>query len=317
MRVTMLAGMLMMGLAASPAAEIHPQNGSLVSRIIPATVTKPDRQSLAGVTRISDAAMTGAIEAVWAMLGGFGRRSETEFVAWMSDDFLFTSDDADFVEAFPNGMTREDERRFAEKLFRGGARGPGGVELPRATRVDTSAGPIFATPVDAEGSQARVILEHLHVRITLSDSSIIDLRDTHSVMDLTLTEAGWRVSRWREFHPSSSALEALEQRFKTAVAGGAPERAELRPGVPERMELVPRADHSHDVMVFELALPQAGGVLELFDVLGRRIAQQVLADLRPGRHRVALDGASYPSGVYWARLRQESEARTAKIVWTR
>ena len=34
------------------------------------------------------------MEAVWGMLDAFAERSETGYVAWMSDDFRFDSDES-------------------------------------------------------------------------------------------------------------------------------------------------------------------------------------------------------------------------------
>jgi hypothetical protein len=41
----------------------------------------------------------------------------------------------------------------------------------------------------------------------------------------------------------------------------------------------------------------------LFDVMGRRISRQDLTQMRAGHHTVAMDGVSYPPGVYMARVR--------------
>src|SRR5262245_37926982 len=146
--------------------------------------------------------------AVLAMIGAFGRRSESDYVSWMAENFVFESDDSEFRAAFPAGMSRADEHRFATKLFHGGARGPDGP-LPIATRIDTSAGTLVATPFDA--THVRIVLDHLHARIGLSDGSAIEVMEGHNVMDLVYTRTGWRIQRWQERHGAAVTDEPLAQ----------------------------------------------------------------------------------------------------------
>src|SRR5262249_49687444 len=86
--------------------------------------------------------------AVLAMIGAFGRRSESDYVSWMAENFVFESDDSEFRAAFPAGMSRADEHRFATKLFHGGARGPDGP-LAISTPNRKARAPIGAAPAGA------------------------------------------------------------------------------------------------------------------------------------------------------------------------
>jgi hypothetical protein len=183
-------------------------------------------------------------------------------------------------------------------------------------------GPVLVVSVDSSTGEAHVVLEHLEARIALSDGTTIDLGDTRNVLELALTEAGWRVRRWSETHALPAAEDSLAQRL-TRAAGRHPEsgsaaaspRDSQAASPPARLALAARVDRVQDALVFDLALPQSGGALELFDVAGRQIARHDLTGLGPGRRTLAVDGASYPAGVYFARLKQGDEAATAKIVW--
>lgn len=67
------------------------------------------------------------------------------------------------------------------------------------------------------------------------------------------------------------------------------------------------------------ALPRGSDArLELMDVAGRRMTTQPLAGLEPGEHQVqfALSGR-IAAGVYFVRLIQAREARTAKVIYLR
>jgi hypothetical protein len=68
-----------------------------------------------------------------------------------------------------------------------------------------------------------------------------------------------------------------------------------------------------------LALPRAGGAaLELIDVGGRRLERRELAALGPGRHEVTMgQGPRLAPGVYWRRLTQGVEARSARVAVVR
>jgi hypothetical protein len=63
------------------------------------------------------------------------------------------------------------------------------------------------------------------------------------------------------------------------------------------------------------ALPSgAAARLELMDVSGRRVASREVGGLGPGRHTVNLsDGRTVASGLYWVRLTQGANRRTARV----
>jgi hypothetical protein len=293
---------------------------------------------------VSDAAASKAIQhfiapsqaggAVWSMIEGFRSRSPEAYVAPMSEDFRFDSDDPSFIEAFPHGMTRADEAAFATHLFRGGKSGPDGRPLPTATSVSLSAGPVIVS-TEVAGARTMVVrVEHLVVWIGLTSGDTMQIADTRNEIGMTLTPDGWRVSRWHESHRTPADAESLASRLARAAVPSRPvppaspsPRPERRPtrgalaapslDLPTRLELAVRADVPRSALVFDLAMPRPGGSLEVFDVQGRRVALRDLSDLGAGRHHVAMDVASLGSGVYFARVRQEGNVATARIVWAR
>ena len=281
-------------------------------------VARPDPLGRSGRERVD-----GPMEAVWAMLEAFADRSETAYAGWMSDDFRFDSDDPDFRASTPNGMDRAAEEQFARHLFRGGKLSPDGRALPTATRVQLSAGPVLATAVAMPHDQAHVTLAHLEVSIALSDGSTLELGETRNELWLVRTPAGWRVRRWQETHPAPDALDAVAQRLAHAVNARdtlAPSTAAQEPPAPvatERVALAPHMDRERAALVFDVTLPAAGGSLEVFDVMGRRVIRRDLSDLGAGHHVVALDGHELGVGVYWARIQQGVNVATARVVWIR
>jgi hypothetical protein len=76
---------------------------------------------------------------------------------------------------------------------------------------------------------------------------------------------------------------------------------------------------SQNLIVLSLALPRgAAPVVELLDVMGRRLERQVFGGLEPGEQTVRLHVPDHlASGVYFLRLVQGPEARSAKVVFIR
>jgi len=258
--------------------------------------------------------------AVRSMFEAFRQRSAVGYVAWMTEDFAFDSDDPDFVAAFPTGMSRADELTFAGNLFRDGGDRLADASRAHAVGVTIEIGPIVALPADDHPGQVRAAVERLQVRITLSDGTSIELGGTRAEIDLVLTEAGWRVRRWHERHgppagdDSNTTRAAHEGRSdSTGTAEPAPSAVDAPP--PLRLALAAPTDRARPSPVFDVTLPREGAVLEVFDVMGRRIARWDLSALPPGHHLVGGGGPRYRAGIYWARLRQSDEAITRRMVW--
>ena len=287
--------------------------GSLaLGALVPAASSMPRPAALPRPVPVSDPAPEtprdrDPVDVVWATLLGFCRRSPSAYVRWMTDDFVFTSDDSDFRARFPRGISREDERVFAQHLFEGGGRGPRGEPLPVAVGVALDTGPLLV-----DESQTTVTLAHGRVIVPLSDGGVLDFGQTRSTFELTLTEGGWRLRRW---------TETLGARPLTTVLPPDPSREVRQPLVADprmlRLSLSARPSPDRAAIELDVALPRAGAVIETYDTMGRRISRTDLSSLPAGLHRLTLDAAEYPSGVYWARLRQGAETATRKIVWVR
>jgi hypothetical protein len=256
---------------------------------------------------LSRPTVAGPGDVVWRMLLMFAEESATDYISWMTDDFLFTSTDPDFIARFPCGMSRADEDSFATHLFEGGGRGPGGEPLPAASRIVLDAGPMNPLNTFVEDGEASVRVDWCHVRAMLSSGDTLDFGNTQSEFELVLTDLGWRVRRWIEtVLPASFATRRLEQSAASPPGEG-----------PLKLTLKSRTQPRRGALLFDLVLPEAGGALELFDVMGRRITRRDLSGLQPGRHTIALDGGAIPRGVYWARVRQPQATAVAKVIWVK
>jgi hypothetical protein len=239
--------------------------------------------------------------AVWSIFQGFERRNPEEYVRTMSDDFVFDSDEPAFRDAYPHGMSRADEAAFLRHLVNGGTSG-NGVLRPAVTWIVSTLGPMHVTILAQDERHARALVENYLVRIGFGDGSAVELGATRNEMELELQDDAWVVRRWHE------------------TLGGEPDTghvaAQPAAAAPLRLALVPRPERGR-AMRFDLVLPAQGGRLELYDVMGRRVGDRDLEGLAPGVHAIALDGSAYPSGIYWARVRQARESVTARVTWLR
>ena len=199
-------------------------------------------------------------------------------------------------------MSRADEDSFATHLFEGGGHDASGNPLPAATRVILDAD-LDPSKTLVKGKEADVRIDWSRMQAMLSNGDTLHFGDTRLDFELRLEEAGWRVRRWVEtVLPAGAVAQPI-----VSSGGGAASRIFLT--------LRARPQSKQGRLLFDLVLPKAGAVLEMFDVMGRRITRRDLSDLVPGRHTVALDGGSVPSGVYWARVRQNEATAVAKVVW--
>jgi hypothetical protein len=65
-------------------------------------------------------------------------------------------------------------------------------------------------------------------------------------------------------------------------------------------------------------LPHRAAVsLQVYDLLGRRVATLVEAEQPAGRHAVMLDGTRLTAGTYFARLQSGAQTHTQRITVVR
>ncbi len=66
--------------------------------------------------------------------------------------------------------------------------------------------------------------------------------------------------------------------------------------------------------IIAFALPKSGPVsLDLFNVLGQKVSTLVEGDFPAGQHEIEFDASGYPSGIYFYRLRNDSDRLTKKM----
>lgn len=246
--------------------------------------------------------------AVWTLIDAFERMDIDGYLAALAEGYHFDSDDPSFRAAVPQGFDTAGERAFLTHLFRGGGHAPDGSDLPVAVRVEETLGPMRVSIERGNGARATAHIEHLRVQLTFADGSTTELGDTDNELELVLGESGWRVRRWHEKTTHGEPDAGLAHAAKG-------ERPASTVDIPARLAMSARGEPATGLMRFDVALPSAGGTLELFDVMGRRLKERDLATFAPGRHVVTFDAIAIPAGVYWARVRQGGEAASARVVW--
>ena len=311
--------------AGSPAA---PNSNAAMAQKQSITAEKLRELPIDNLTQVIAGKAGGtALEAVIAMIDAFTRRSYAEYAAWFAPDYVFVSSDPTVRAAHPQGMSREDELEFARVLFRDGLTPSLGIALPHALRIRMSHGKMRITGPVPSDTSTWVIIEALRAQIEMSDGSLFDTGEAHHELSLVATSADWRIRRWIESRRDEPAVAAgtvavvSQAADSSAVvdstAAAAKAQVITNPMLPTRLDLYPLTANSRNGLAFSIALPNPDGMLEMFDVQGRRVVHLDLAGLRPGNHRIALESGSIPSGVYWARLRQATASVTARVVWVR
>jgi hypothetical protein len=88
--------------------------------------------------------------------------------------------------------------------------------------------------------------------------------------------------------------------------------------VPQKVSLTSYPNPIQRQGTLEYALPEAGDVtLEVYDVLGRRVATLEQGRKKAGRHTARLETGRLSSGVYFGRLKAGEQTRTQKITVVR
>lgn len=137
-----------------------------------------------------------------------------------------------------------------------------------------------------------------------------------STFELERMDGLWRVRAWHEAvsgEPDATASVRADARLRRRDAPDPTGTPDAAAASPSRLAIRARADRPHGTLAFEVALPEAGGTLELFDVAGRRVTQRDLGGLAPGVRRVAVEARGLGAGVYFARVRQRGATATAHV----
>ena len=112
--------------------------------------------------------------------------------------------------------------------------------------------------------------------------------------------------------------EKKEADLKLAVGTNAYVESQKEKVVPNEVTITSYPNPTRGQATIEYTLPEAQEVtLEVYDVLGRRVATLENGRRQAGRHTLRLDGGSLPSGVYFGRLEAGEQTRSQKITVVR
>lgn len=115
-------------------------------------------------------------------------------------------------------------------------------------------------------------------------------------------------------------LEAGEEKRELLLALGTEAyiESEKEAILPEEVTLTAYPNPIGNRGTIEYTLPEAQKVtLEVYDVLGRKVATVTDGQKEAGRHRAEVEANRLASGVYFGRLQLEDQIRTQKIVVVR
>jgi hypothetical protein len=112
--------------------------------------------------------------------------------------------------------------------------------------------------------------------------------------------------------------EGEETALKLAIGSESYVKERQEEVLPDEVSLTSYPNPTRGQATVEYALPEAREVtLEVYDVLGRRVATLADGEKPAGRHEASLEARRLPSGVYFGRLEAGGETRTQKITVVR
>ncbi|WP_259221398.1 T9SS type A sorting domain-containing protein [Salinibacter ruber] len=151
------------------------------------------------------------------------------------------------------------------------------------------------------------------VRLSTSGLEALEGRSASLIVPSTGKSYDLRPGRAVEVEPEGKAA-----RLRLAVGTSQYVGEEARSALPEEMSLTSYPNPAGRRATVEYALPEARKVtLEVYDVLGRRVATLADEKKQAGRHEVSLQARKLPSGVYFGRLEAGEQTRTQKITVVR
>jgi hypothetical protein len=245
------------------------------------------------------------------VIAAISRGSADDLESRLALDYRFTSNDPDFVEMWPDGYDRWMETSLLRLQHQHGVR----ERIAAVSRVDVHPPVNRRWPVP--GTYI-VRLSGVRVEFTFADGIVVDGKMGDHVFEV-LCQPAPLAARGR----SEGRCDCLVRRWTETVAADTADTASLvthPPASGDRpLALAIRvlANGHGGATSLELSLPAPGDArLEMFDIAGRRVDSRDLPGLRTGTHAIGLPG-QLASGVYWARLNQGKEMRTARVVVVR
>jgi hypothetical protein len=117
---------------------------------------------------------------------------------------------------------------------------------------------------------------------------------------------------------SVSIEEADSTALRLAIGSASYVEDQARQIVPDEVSLTSYPNPTRGQATVEYTLPEAKKVtLEVYDVLGRRVAVLEKGQKQAGRHTATLSGRGLSSGVYFGRLKAGERTLTQKITVVR
>gem|GEM_PF-897592 len=193
---------------------------------------------------------------------------------------------------------------------------------------------INALPVDQQEElviplDLSATIEATHARLSFTGLEAFEgwefsLRDTHtgeefpiSSTSLELEIESIQAKLRTSLLPAPMPMQAKTtgSRYYIVVTPGAPVYNEPDPGIPSAIELQQNYPNPFNpATTIEFGVPVQGTVrLEVFDMLGRKVAELLNGPMQPGRYSVRFDASALSSGVYIYRLQTGSKSLIQKM----
>jgi hypothetical protein len=154
--------------------------------------------------------------------------------------------------------------------------------------------------------------------LSVSGVEALEGRSASLIVPSTGKSYDLRAGRTVEVEPKEVEPKGEVSGLRLAVGTSQYVGKEARSALPEEMSLTSYPNPTGGQATVEYALPEARKVtLEVYDVLGRRVATLAEGKRQAGRHEASLQARKLPSGVYFGRLEAGGETRTQKITVVR
>ena len=215
---------------------------------------------------------------------------EPETVAWIAIE-----QGAGTAEGRPYEAARSDRRV-----------GSGTSVVRFGQTVDPDAVFLAATQSSFEADPVSVRLERLArvgARVSLQEEQSADVETNHT-------------PEWLGYAVFAPGL--IYQADEAARAPAPPEATATSPDAPGALAVGHRPNPVRDRAVVAFDLPAAAAVqLDVFDVIGRRVATPAAGRFEAGTHEVAVDVSGLPAGVFLYRLATDAGVATGRLTVAR
>lgn len=150
------------------------------------------------------------------------------------------------------------------------------------------------------------------VQIDASDLEVLDGREVVLIEEASGESHDLRATE------SVTINQADSTALRLAVGSEAFVEDQRQSILPNEVSITSYPNPFRSRATLEYTLPEASEVrIEVYDMLGRRVAVLEDGQKQAGRHTVEFDGTRLSSGVYFGRLETEGETRTRKITVVR